>query len=93
MAEGAPQPPQSAITAPADKPGPKPGISGKRRACELADEILADEKLRPTYRHGWRTTLAQLIQNRLSVEGHAYRLDSVKRTLRENKITHPEETG
>jgi hypothetical protein len=85
--------PRSAVAAPADKPGPKAGFSGKARVAELVDTILNDEKIRPALAHGWKTKLARMTQHRLSDEGHKYELESVKRTLRELKIKHPDESG
>jgi hypothetical protein len=87
----APLIPRSAAAA--DKPGPKPGVSGKKRVVELANEILADANARPAPAHGWRAKLARLIRAQLAAEGSTYELESVKRTLRNLKIKHPEETG
>jgi hypothetical protein len=74
--------PQTGVASSADKPGPKPGVSGKVRVAELADEILRDEKIHLPEGRGRTTRLAQLIHERLTKEGQNYQLDSVKRTLR-----------
>ena len=75
--------PQGGAASSADKPGPKPGVSGKVRVAELAGEILRDEKTHIPEGRGRTTRLAELIHKRLTNEGHNYQLDSVKRTLRD----------
>jgi hypothetical protein len=82
-------PPRSVAAAPADKPGPKPGVSGKERVGQLADEILSNEKTRPEHKRGWKTRLAELIHEQLTDEGYNYDFESVRRTLRDIKIEHP----
>jgi hypothetical protein len=81
---------QMVATTSPNKPGPKPGVSGKERALQLADEILGDKTVRRASGRGFSTRLAELIHKRLIAEGHIYQLDSVKRTLHEHKIKYPE---
>jgi hypothetical protein len=80
-----------AVTPP-DKPGPKPGSSGKARVAELADALLGNADTRPAPGRGCKTKLAKLIHEQLAAEGGKYEFESVKRTLYELKIEY-RETG
>jgi hypothetical protein len=55
--------PQSGAASSAYKPGPKPGVSGKDRVAELANEILRDEKVHIPKGRGRTTRLAELIHS------------------------------
>jgi len=77
--------PRSGAASSAQKPGPKPGVSGKVRVAELADEVLRDKNIHIPEGRGRTTRLAELIHKRLTNEGHNYRLESVQRTLRDPK--------
>jgi hypothetical protein len=78
------------VAAGVDKPGPKPGVSGKVRVGQLADAILGDEKTRPANKRGWKAALARLILEKMVAEGYSHQFDSVTRDLRLLQLEYPE---
>ena len=69
----------------AEPPGRKPGReSVKALVGKIALEILKDEKRRPPRRHGWRISLARMVNTELRTRGHNYEDDSIYRMLPDN---------
>jgi hypothetical protein len=63
--------------------GPKPGqTTAKDRACQIALEILSDEKRRPQFKHGWKTALARQVHQALAAEGFPYGQAWVEKAIR-----------
>jgi hypothetical protein len=66
----------------ADRPGPKAGEkSPKDLACDIARQILDDEKKRPKLGYGRRITLARMVNDELARLGYRYANDSVRKMI------------
>ena len=66
-----------------DPPGPKPGAEAATRLMwEIALNILNDPKRTPQIKHGWRKTLARMVETEAKARGLQYDVDSIAKMLR-----------